>query len=118
MKNFAAYTNALTLIRALVPILEQFRARSADLAKQLEQAASSIVQNVGEGARRHGRDPRRFYSMANGSANEVRSLLDLAEAWGWSIDDRDARALLDRELGLLWGLTHDRTVRVVVSRES
>ncbi len=118
MKNFAAYTNALELIRALVPILEQFRARSADLAKQLEQAASSIVQNVAEGARRHGRDPRRFYSMANGSANEVRSLLDLAEAWGWAIDDRSARALLDRELGLLWGLTRDREARSAARRAS
>ncbi len=56
--------------------------------------------------------------MANGSANEVRSLLDLAEAWGWSIDDRDARALLDRELGLLWGLTRDRKARAVASRGS
>ena len=108
MQNFVAYTVALDLVRALVPIVEQLRSRSSDLAVQLETAASSIVLNVGEGARRSGKDPRRFFTMAHGSASEVRAVLDLAGAWGWTINDRDARKLLDRELGLLWGLTHER----------
>ena len=43
--------------------------------------------------------------MAHGSAGEIRGALDLADAWGWQIDSAQARALLDRELGLLWGLT-------------
>ena len=49
--------------------------------------------------------------MAQGSASEVLGALDLAEAWGWEIESVRARALLDRELGLLWGLTRrDRAV--------
>jgi hypothetical protein len=43
--------------------------------------------------------------MAHGSAGEIRGALDLADAWGWEVDCAQARLLLDRELGLLWGLT-------------
>jgi hypothetical protein len=39
------------------------------------------------------------------SARPVRGALDLADAWGWQVDSGQARVLLDRELGLLWGLT-------------
>jgi hypothetical protein len=52
-----------------------------------------------EGARRHGRDPRRFRDIAHGSAAEIRGALDRAGAWGWQVDSADARGLLDRELG-------------------
>jgi hypothetical protein len=43
--------------------------------------------------------------MAHGSAGEIPAALDVAEAWGWQIESTQARALLDRELALLWGLT-------------
>lgn len=109
MKNFAAYTVGLELVRSLRPIVDELKKYSADLSEQIERAANSIVLNVGEGARRAGRDPRRFYTIANGSANEIQSALDLADAWGWPIDSAHARTLLDRELGLLWGLTHRRS---------
>ena len=102
---FVAYDVALDLIRALRPVTAQLRSHSPDSADQVERAASSIVLNLAEGARRRGRDPRRFYDMAHGSAGEIRGALDLADAWGWQIDSAPARALLDRELGLLWGLT-------------
>ena len=104
-----AYTVALDLIRALRPVVAQLRSYSADAADQVERAASSIVHNLvhnlAEGDRRHGRDPRRFFVMAHGSAGEIRGALDVADAWGWQVDSADARKLLDRELGLLYGLT-------------
>src|SRR5262245_42195683 len=100
-----AYDVALDLIRSLRPVVAQLRKYSADAADQVERAASSIVLNLAEGGRRHGRDPRRFFDMAHGSAGEIRGALDLADAWGWQVDTAQARALLDRELGLLWGLT-------------
>jgi len=103
-----AYTNALELIRALRTVVVDLRKYSADAADQVERAASSIVLNLAEGSRRKGRDPMRFFVMAHGSAAEIRGALDLAEAWGWQIDGREARALLDRELGLLFGLTRRR----------
>jgi four helix bundle protein len=100
-----AYTVALDLIRALRPVVVQLRQHSPEAADQVERAASSIVHNLAEGDRRNGRDPKRFFDMAHGSAGEIRGALDVAEAWGWKVDSDQARALLDRELGLLWGLT-------------
>jgi four helix bundle protein len=102
---FVAYDVALDLIRALRPVVAQLRKHSSDAADQVERAASSIVLNLAEGDRRHGRDPRRFWDIAHGSAGEIRGALDLADAWGWQVDSTHARALLDRELSLLWGLT-------------
>jgi four helix bundle protein len=105
-----AYTVALDLVRALRPVVAELKKYSAEAADQVERAASSIVLNVAEGSRRSGRDPRRFYAMAHGSAGEIRGALDLAVAWGWQVDSTQARSLLDRELGLLFGLTrHSRS---------
>jgi four helix bundle protein len=100
-----AYEIALELVRALRPVVAELRRHSADLADQIERAASSVVLNLAEGYRRHGRDPRRFFRMAYGSAGEIRGALDLAEAWGWRVESKQAERLLDRELRLLWGLT-------------
>jgi four helix bundle protein len=100
-----AYEVALDLVRALRPVVAQLRSYSAEAADQVERAASSIVLNLAEGDRRQGRDPRRFWAIAHGSAGEIRGALDLADAWGWQVDSANARRLLDRELGLLWGLT-------------
>ena len=106
-----AYDVALDLVRALRPVIAQLRNYSAQAADQVERAASSIVLNLAEGGRRHGRDPRRFWDMAHGSAGEIRGALDLADAWGWQVDSAQARVLLDRELGLLWGLTRRSRAR-------
>jgi four helix bundle protein len=101
---FHAYTNALDLIRALVPVVEQLRHYDPNLADQIVRAASSVTLNVSEGARRSGRDRRRFYVMARGSAGEIRGALETADAWGWKLDATRALEILDRELALLWGL--------------
>ncbi|HEX8112228.1 MAG TPA: four helix bundle protein [Kofleriaceae bacterium] len=108
---FIAYDVALDLVRALRPVVEQIRKYSPEAADQDERAASRIVLNLAEGGRRHGRDPRRFWDMAHGSAGEIRGALDLADAWGWQVESARARALLDRELGLLWGLTRRGRVK-------
>ena len=100
-----AYEVALDLVRALRPVVAQLRSYSSEAADQVERAASAIVLNLAEGGRRHGRDPRRFWDIAHGSAGEIRGALDLADAWGWQVESAQARTLLDRELGLLWGLT-------------
>jgi four helix bundle protein len=100
-----AYTVALDLIRALRPVVAQLRQYSPESADQVERAASSIAHNLAEGSRRNGRDPRRFFDMAHGSAGEIRGALDVADAWGWQVESEQARALLDRELALLFGLT-------------
>ena len=101
-----AYEVALDLVRALRPVVVQLRQFSRDVADQIERAASSVVLNLAEGDRRGGRDPQRFWAMAHGSAGEIRGALDLVDAWGWQVDSKQARELLDRELALLWRLTH------------
>jgi four helix bundle protein len=103
-----AYDVSLDLIRSLRPTVEALASRNKDLADQLQCAASSICLNLGEGSRRSKGDQRRFYGYASGSAMEVRAALDTADAWGWVCDADKARRLLDRLLGLLWGLTHER----------
>lgn len=101
---FHAYTNALELIRALAPVVQQLKNYDPNIADQVVRAATSVTLNISEGARRSGRDRRRFYVMARGSAGEIRGALDTADAWGWSVDATRAREILDRELALLWGL--------------
>ena len=103
---FVAYEVARTLICELRPVAEQLKRQNRDAADQLVRAGTSVLLNLGEGARRQGGDQRRFYAMSHGSANEVRAVLDVAEAWGWSTDAAQPRKTLDRLLGLLWGLTH------------
>ncbi|TMQ09478.1 MAG: hypothetical protein E6J91_30205 [Deltaproteobacteria bacterium] len=61
-----AYQVALDLVRALRPVVARLHSYSAEAA---------------EGDRRHGRDPRRFWDIAHGSAGEIRGALDLADAW-------------------------------------
>lgn len=116
MQTFVAYTNALELVRTLVPIIAALKKHSAEQSDQLERAASSMVLNIAEGSRRQGKDPRRFYSYANGSASEIRAVLDVAQAFGWPLEAERARELLDRELALLWGLLHGKRVGASDSR--
>jgi four helix bundle protein len=106
------------LIRALRPVVAQLRKYSPDAADQVERAASSIVLNLAEGDRRNGRDPKRFFDMAHGSAGEIRGALDAADAWGWQIESTQARALLDRELALLWGLTRRSRAKAPKARNA
>ncbi|MDD9937870.1 MAG: four helix bundle protein, partial [Myxococcales bacterium] len=105
---FVALELALILIESLRPVVERVRKRNARLAKQIEDAASSVAANLGEGNRRHGRDRIHFFTIAAGSADETRCHLRVAKAWGW-LADRDVQrplTLLDRELAILWKLTH------------
>jgi four helix bundle protein len=101
---FHAYSNALALIRALVPVVEQLKGYDKNIADQIVRAATSVTLNISEGSRRGGKDRRRFYVMAQGSAAEIRGALDTADAWGWRVEMSEARVILDRELALLWGL--------------
>jgi four helix bundle protein len=101
---FHAYTNALDLIRALVPVVAQLKTYDSNIADQVTRAATSVTLNVMEGSKRTGKDRRRFYVIAQGSASEIQGALDTADAWGWHVDSEPARALLRRELALLWGL--------------
>ena len=100
-----AYEVSLELVRSLRPVVAKLSTVNANCCKQLVDAASSVVHNLGEGQRRTAGGKRHAYEIAHGEAHEVLAALDLAEAWGWILPAQEARIKLDRLLGLLWGLT-------------
>ena len=106
--RFEALELSLDLIRSLRDPLRQLRSRDAKLYGQIRTAASSVALNLSEGSRRAGKDRRHHFRIAAGSADEVRTGLRVAEAWGDLDGARIAESLayLDRLLAILWGLTH------------
>ena len=104
---FIAENVAVEIIFALKPVVETLERRDRSLADQARRAATSIALNVAEGGRRRGKDRVHLFRIAAGSAAELRVALRVAQAWGYVEASRlvQAQALLDRELGLLWGLT-------------
>ena len=95
----------ITSLRPIVPIIER---KNRDLADQIMRAASSVSLNLSEGQRLTKGNKHKHYSIAHGSANEVRAALRTAIAWGWLEDASEALAKLDRLLALLWRLTNPR----------
>ena len=76
---FVSYDNALELVRHLRDVVPAIKRFDTDLADQLGRAASSVVLNLGEGAKRTAGHQRQHYEIAHGSANEVKACLDVAE---------------------------------------
>ena len=108
-KRFHAYEVAREIVRAVAPMIGQIARRDPDLAKQIRKALPSIPMNIAEGRRRSGRDRIYHYDVAAGSADEVSTALDSAEAMGYlgrSSNLDEAQLLLDRDLAMLWRLTH------------
>ena len=105
---FHALDVSIDAIRSLRSPLLTIRPYDSSLAQQIRRAASSVSLNLAEGNRRTGKDRRRFFRIAAGSANEVRTALRVAEAWGYvkAREITGALGLLDQTLAMLWKLTH------------
>lgn len=105
---FDALEISLELIRSLRPPMTKLRRHSRKLAGQLEDAASSVAANVAEGNRRQGLDRMHLFRIAAGSADETRTHLRVAEAWGYvsASEIEVPLRLADRQLAILWKLTH------------
>ena len=108
LHRFEALEVALELIKALKPLIAKVGRYSRKEAAQLEDAANSIVRSLAEGRRRNGKDRSYLWTVAAGSADEVRWSLRLSLAHGWleDADVLDAMALDDRVLAMTWRLTH------------
>jgi len=105
---FVAYEVSVQLatsLREIIPLVER---SDRDLADQMRRAASSVVLNLAEGQRSAKGNKQKHYSIAHGSANEVKAALAVARAWGWIEDAHAPLQILDRLLALLWRLTHPR----------
>ena len=107
MKRFEALEIALAAVRSLRPILPSIRQSDPRLATHIRDAGSSMALNLGEGNRRAGRDKTHLWRIASGSAEEVRTALRVAIAWGYVEEARVARALdrIDRFQAMVSRLT-------------
>jgi four helix bundle protein len=93
----------IALCRPLCPRLRRFNAR---LGAQLIESLSSTRQNLAEALRRTGRDRAHLLSIALGSCEEVRALLEAALAFGVlsAAEQRGAEALADRVCAMTYRL--------------
>ncbi len=110
MKEFEALEVAMQLVDAMAPIIEAVEKRDSGLAKQMKDATSSIPSNLSEGAQRRGKDRTYLYSVAAGSAGEVKTQVRVARAWRY-IDDGAFGAVadwLDRTCALTYRLVNPR----------
>src|SRR5882672_6579178 len=105
---FIAFEVSLQVISSLRDVVSVIRKHEPTLANQIIRSASSVAANLAEGNGRQGKDRLHFFRIAAGSAEETRAHLQVALAWGWLGAEQISSplALLDRELALLWGLTH------------
>ena len=92
MKNLKVYGEALEFVRAMRPVVLAIAKHDQDLARQLRKALTSIPLNIAEGAWRRGGNSRVRFETAMGSANEVASIMQTADAMGYIVADA---ALLD-----------------------
>jgi four helix bundle protein len=105
--RFETLELSLEVVQQLRQAIAPLRALDPKLFDQIRAAASSVCLNLAEGNRRLGADRKRVFRIAAGSADEVRTGLRVALAWG----DLDAGAvapalaLLDQVLAMLWKLT-------------
>ena len=104
--SFVALDLSLELVRTLAPLCARLARHDPKLVDQLRRAATSIANNVAEGAGRVGRDRRHLARVAYASAAEVAASLQVAVAWGYVTDSDIALALakVDRVRTLTWGL--------------
>jgi four helix bundle protein len=98
---------ALASIASLRPLVARIRRHDRSLAVQLVRAASSLALNLGEGEYSDPGTRRARYCNAAGSANETRTALAVAVAWGHlsAAQAEPANRRLDRVIAMLWRLT-------------
>lgn len=108
MVRFEVLELSYAVISHLRKLLPAIRRKDVKLHNQLRDAGSSISLNIGEGNRRTGRDKIFLWSVASGSAEEVRTGLRSALAWGYVPEGtcNEALELIDRLQAMLWKLMH------------
>ena len=77
------YSDTVTLLSTLRPVIERLARQDRDLARQLRRAATSVLLNLAEGAGQRGGHRRERYRTALGSAWEVRACIDAGVALGY-----------------------------------
>ena len=99
------YQTTIQLIRDLQKVLVEIARKDADLARQMKRALASVALNISEGEHRRDGNGRARFATAMGSANEVRSCLEVAKAFGYVDAHAKERDTLDRIARTLFVLT-------------
>ena len=75
-RRLDVYKVALQLVAAVTPLIPRIAQRNSKLGTQLKGALPSVPQNISEGLRRTGNDRAHLLTVALGSADEVRCVLE------------------------------------------
>jgi len=99
---------AYVVVTELRPFLPRIKRCDRALADQLLRAANSMVLNIGEAEYSDAGTRRSRFFTAAGSANETRSALRLAAAWGYvTAKQLEVTMLrLGEVQAMLWKLSH------------
>ena len=88
------YSDVLSVVAALRPVLQRVEQKDSDLGKQMKRALTSVPLNVAEGSASRGGNRAARYHTAAGSMREVIAVVEVSQALGY-FNDVDA-VLLDR----------------------
>ena len=106
--TFDAYDRSLSLIRALVPLLDRLVTIDPKLADQIRRAAQNVALNCQEANRRRGKDRRNRFLWCLAEAAETTGGLEIAIAFGYLTQAQctEALELADRVRAMMWRLSH------------
>jgi len=100
------YDDSLFMLEQLSIEIAAIERHDSDLARQLRRAAASVTLDIAEGSYARGRNRKALYSVALGSAKEVRACLDVAKAFRYLAGiDESIAAKLNVICGVLYRLT-------------
>ena len=118
-RRLDVYRLTLELITVCRPYDQRMRRFNRRLSSQLTESLSSTLQNLAEAMRRTGKDRAHLLSVALGSCDEVRALLDTAAAFGVlsAQEQGQADALADRICAMTYRL-RQRCSRSTTRRRS
>lgn len=104
--NLAAWQQAITLVKAVYTLSEQFPPKEAyGLTSQMRRAAVSVPANIAEGIGRSGtKDRVHFLAIARGSLTELDTYAVLVRELGYVSNTIELENAIDREFALLNGL--------------
>ena len=77
------YSDTVTLLSTIRPVIAGISRHDRDLARQLRRAATSVLLNPAEGSGQRGGHRRERYRTALGSAWEIRACIDAGVALGY-----------------------------------
>ncbi len=107
LKIYPLILNVIRRLRSLLGIIER---KDRDLGRQLRRCSASTSLNLAEGMYSRGRNRAAKYHVALGSAREMLSCLEVAEAFGYIVPiDPALRADFDRIIGTLVRLVERST---------